>query len=158
MKENNLSLTVIDKSDKSCLYSISFNDDNQSEFDKFLLKFKDNAVYNDSFNSIIKVLSHMLEVGVKERYFRNEGGNIKALGLDSKKLRLYCLRISDQILIVGNGGIKNTRTYQEDDELNGYVMNLKAFNKMLNDAIKKGLVTIEGTTITSITTDTFKIT
>lgn len=37
-------------------------------------------------------------------------------------------------------------------------MNLKAFNKMLNDAIKKGLVTIEGTTITSITTDTFKIT
>lgn len=94
----------------------------------------------------------------KERYFRNEGGNIKALGLDSKKLRLYCLRISDQILIVGNGGIKNTRTYQEDDELNGYVMNLKAFNKMLNDAIKKGLVTIEGTTITSITTDTFKIT
>ena len=158
MKENKVSLKEISKSSNTCLYSINFNDDNHTEFEKFIIKFKDNAVYNESFNSIIKVLSHILETGACERYFRNEGGVIKALGLDSKRLRLYCLRISDQILIIGNGGIKTTRTYQEDQELYGYVMNLKAFNKILKKGVKDGNITIEGTKITSITTDSFPIT
>ena len=63
--------------------------------------------------------------------------NVKALAIDSHKLRLYCLRISDQILILGNGGIKNTRTYQEDETLSGYVMNLQTFDKVLHNAIKR---------------------
>lgn len=66
-----------------------------------------------------------------------------ALSIDSRKLRLYCLRISDQILIVGNGGIKDTQTYEESTELSGYVMDLQAFDKMLAEAQKDGSVTIE---------------
>ena len=56
---------------------------------------------------------------------QNDNDNVKALAIDSRKLRLYCLRISDQILILGNGGVKNTRTYQEDSKLSGYVMDLQ---------------------------------
>lgn len=72
--------------------------------------------------------------GAFERNFRYEGkmkDNVVALSIDSKKLRLYCLRISDQILIVGNGGVKNTRTYNESVELNGYVMDLQKFDELL---------------------------
>ena len=43
--------------------------------------------------------------------------HVSALAIDSRKLRLYCLRISDQILILGNGGVKTTRTYEEDPKL-----------------------------------------
>ena len=32
----------------------------------------------------------------------------------SDKVSLYCLRLSDRILIIGNGGIKESRTYQEE--------------------------------------------
>lgn len=63
-----------------------------------------------------------------ERYFRREGkyaDRVYALPTDSGRLRLYCLRLSDKILILGNGGIKATRTYNEDSELNGYVMDLQ---------------------------------
>ena len=40
----------------------------------------------------------------------------------SDKVRLYCLRLSDRILIIGNGGIKESRTYQEEKTLLGYEM------------------------------------
>lgn len=65
--------------------------------------------------------------------------------------------ISDQILILGNGGIKNTRTYQEDEELSGYVMDLQTFDRVLVKAQKSGKVTIEKNMITDIQSATFEI-
>lgn len=76
--------------------------------------------------------------------------NLAALAIDSHQLRLYCLRISDQILIMGNGGIKDTRTYEESRELYGYVMDLQKFDELLKQAQKKGEITIEQTVITGI--------
>lgn len=83
--------------------------------------------------------------------------NVKALAIDSRKLRLYCLRISDQILILGNGGVKFTRTYQEDNVLSGYVVDLQAFDKALLEAQKDGKITIEKNMITDIQSATFEI-
>ena len=80
-----------------------------------------------------------------------------ALSIDSRKLRLYCLRISDQILIIGNGGKKETRTYEENTELSGYVMDLQEFDKMLAEAQKDGSITIEKNIITGIEGKVFQI-
>ena len=132
----------------------------ESEFEKFLNEFKDNATYNRDFNVILLALSKIIDKGALERFFRNEGrmnDNVKALAIDSRKLRLYCLRISDQILILGNGGVKATRTYQEDSKLSGYVMDLQSFDKVLLKAQKSGKVTIENNMITDIQSATFEI-
>ena len=132
----------------------------ESEFEKFLNEFKDNATYNKDFNVILLALSKIIDKGALERFFRNEGrmnDNVKALAIDSRKLRLYCLRISDQILILGNGGVKATRTYQEDSKLSGYVMDLQSFDKVLLKAQKSGKVTIEKNMITDIQSATFEI-
>ena len=70
-----------------------------------MLKFKDNATYNKDYNTIILALAKIIDKGALERFFRIEGkmsDNVAALSIDSRKLRLYCLRISDQILILGN--------------------------------------------------------
>ncbi|MCF2564871.1 hypothetical protein I6E12_12275 [Prevotella brevis] len=67
------------------------------------------------------------------------------------------MRISDQILILGNGGVKATRTYQEDSKLSGYVMDLQSFDKVLLKAQKYGKVTIEKNMITDIQSATFEI-
>jgi flavin-dependent dehydrogenase len=83
--------------------------------------------------------------------------HVKALSIDSRKLRLYCLRISDQILILGNGGAKSTRTYQENEKLTGYVLSLQNFDKALAEAQKNGSVTIEKNLITNIESVTFKV-
>ena len=77
--------------------------------------------------------------------------------ITSGKLRLYCLRISDKILIAGNGGIKQNKTYNESEELSGYVMDLQKFDNILRIAIKKGSVTVEETEILDIESKTFEL-
>ena len=153
-------LKTIEQNDNVGLFSICFDGSEVSEFEKFLNEFKDNATYNKDFNVILLALSKIIDKGALERFFRNEGrlkDNVKALAIDSRKLRLYCLRISDQILILGNGGVKTTRTYQEDSKLSGYVMDLQTFDKVLLKAQKSGKVTIEKNMITDIQSATFEI-
>ena len=153
-------LKTIEQNDNVGMFSICFDGSEVSELEKFLNELKDNATYNKDFNVILLALSKIIDKGALERFFRNEGrmnDNVKALAIDSRKLRLYCLRISDQILILGNGGVKNTRTYQEDSKLSGYVMDLQTFDKVLLKAQKSGKVTIEKNMITDIQSATFEI-
>ena len=151
---------TIEQNDNVSLYSICFNGDELSEYEKFLATFKSNARLNHDFQTIIMALAKIVERGALERFFRNEGrmkDDLCALSLDSKHLRLYCLRISDQILIVGNGGEKSTRTYQEDEQLSGYVMDLQKFDELLRQAQKNGTITIENNVITGIDKATFDL-
>ena len=155
-----VSLKTIEQNDNVGMFSICFEGSSESEFEKFLAEFKDNATYNKDFNVILMALAKIIDKGALERFFRNEGrmkDNVKALAIDSRKLRLYCLRISDQILILGNGGIKSTRTYQENELLSGYVMNLQKFDQVLLNAQKNGKITIEKNMITDIESATFEI-
>lgn len=152
-------LKIIAQSENVTLYSICFDGNQETEFDKFLTKFKDNATVNHDFRTILLALEKIVGNGALERYFRLEGkanDNVCALAIDSKQLRLYCLRISDQILIAGNGGLKVTRTYQESEELSGYVMNLQQFDKLIKQAQAEGTITIEGNILTGIEGKVFK--
>lgn len=158
MKE--ATLKTIEQNDNVSLYSICFDGCKESEFEKFLMAFKDNATLNRDFQTILFALSKIIDQGALERFFRIEGrmnDNLCALSIDSRRLRLYCLRISDKILIVGNGGVKMTRTYEEDEVLSGYVMDLQKFDALLADAQKNGNIRIENNVITGIDTATFKL-
>jgi hypothetical protein len=50
--------------------------------------------------------------------------------------------LSNSILILGNGGIKKSRTYNEDDELRGYVVTLQNFDKLIKQGVKEGTIII----------------
>ena len=63
---------------------------------------------------------------------------------------MYCLRISEQIVILGNGGVKATRTYEEDPRMYGYVLDLQKFEKILNENVSKGYVRMEERMLTGI--------
>lgn len=72
-------------------------------------------------------------------------------------MRLYCLRMSDQILIVGNGGVKTTRTYNEDPILSGYVLDLQKFEKLIRAGIKNGVLSIEEKEIIGVDGKSFEL-
>ena len=72
-------------------------------------------------------------------------------------MRLYCLRISEQIIILGNGGVKSSRTYEEDSKLYGYILDLQRFEKILNKNIAKGYVKIEERELNGIYDVVFEI-
>ena len=151
---------IIEQSEKVGLYSIRFNDSDITEYEKFIQKFRSDATLNEDFKKVFNALNRIVANGALERYFRSEGhfkDNLAALSIDSKVLRLYCLRISDQILIVGNGGVKTTRTYEEDAELSGYVMNLQKFDQLLAQELKSGKIKIEQNVITGIESVSFEL-
>lgn len=73
--------------------------------------------------------------------------SVVALPVTSSKLRLYCLRLSDKILVLGNGGVKTSQRYEDDTLLNGYVMTLQKFEKLLRQEFANGNVKITELTI-----------
>lgn len=125
-----------------------------------MAEFELNATYNRDYQRIIAALQAILRIGALERFFRPEGDmndSVQALPIESGKLRLYCLRLSDQIVILGNGGVKNTRTYEEDPKLYGYVLDLQKFEKILDESIAKGYVSIEEKELSGIEDISFEI-
>ncbi|WP_274990649.1 hypothetical protein [Bacteroides uniformis] len=85
----NVSLKTIEQNDNVGMFSICFDGNEESEFEKFLNEFKDNATYNKDFNIILLALSKIIDKGALERFFRNEGkmsDNVKALSINSRKL------------------------------------------------------------------------
>ena len=150
----------ISESRKSTLYSISFEKDGTTEFEKFVAEFEKNAKFNKDYQRIIAALQAILNIGALERFFR-PGGKIKdrvaAIPLEGRRLRLYCLRISEQIVILGNGGVKSTRTYEEDPRLYGYVLDLQKFENILDENVAKGYVRIEERELNGIDDVVFEI-
>ena len=151
----------VEQTEKAGLFTIIFEGESYSEFEKFLMKGEADARLSPDLQTILDALRRMLAVsGFLERYFRLEGkmrDRVAALPIQSSKLRLYCLRLSDDVLIVGNGGEKNTRTYDESAELSGYVLTLQRLDDLLRAAERKGAISIEVAGIEGIEDKTFDI-
>lgn len=135
----------IEQTEQAGLFSICI-DGELSEFEKFLDKFKSDATFQRDFNIIIAAVQKMMSNGFLERYFRPEGkmtDRVGALPIHKSRLRLYCLRLSDSVLIVGNGGVKDSQTYEESDELSGYVISLQKLDAILKAEERAGTISIE---------------
>ena len=138
-------LLMVNSSDSCTMYTIQFLADDMSEFEKFISKFREDAELNPDFQAIMRFVEQILSNGALERYFRREGkktDSVVALPVLKSKLRLYCLRLTDKILVLGNGGVKTSRTYQEDDTLQGYVIDLQKFERLLRQEVRSGNVEI----------------
>lgn len=128
------------------IYTIRFKN-GSTEIDKFLDKFPVGCRYERDISIIIKVLDNIGKRGALVRYLRPEGkfkDNVFALPIEETDLRLYVIRISDNILILGNGGIKKTRKYNEDPELNRIVEQLQSIDCLITKMVKQGLIQIKG--------------
>ncbi|MBD5170407.1 MAG: hypothetical protein HDT07_00100 [Bacteroidales bacterium] len=124
--------------------------EDETEYERFYNRFKDDAIFNEDLVRITDLIDRIADLGAFERLFRPEGkmsDRVVPLPIIRSKLRLYCLRLSDSILILGNGGIKNTRTYDENDELRGYVVTLQNFDKLIKQGERDGTISITENTI-----------
>ena len=134
-------LYLIQDGENCTIYTLQFLRDVESEFEKFVTKFREDAEYSEDFSRIAAFIKRIAKNGALERYFRTEGkmnDSVVALPVTSSKLRLYCLRLSDKILILGNGGVKTSKRYEDDTLLNGYVMTLQKFEQLLRQEVVLG--------------------
>ena len=90
------------------------------------------------FDAIVSAIEQIEECGARENLFRPEGGRIKAIPLmvnvgrinrSVGKIRLYCLRYSDQVLIIGNGGVSKAGRYEDDPTHLGFVKDLRQIDQ-----------------------------
>ena len=146
--ERNLLIELLEDGEKVSLYSPHFEGEEYSEFEKFLLTYKD--VYPDDVRQLVYRLDIIKRDGAEDRHFRYEGtmrDRVMALPshLETTSLRLYLLNIQAKILILGNGGLKQTATYQEDENLHRQVRTLQKIDIELKQREKDKVIVVTGT-------------
>ncbi|MBO7067707.1 MAG: hypothetical protein J6W52_03375 [Bacteroidaceae bacterium] len=156
-----VAIKTLKQTEKNGLFSLIFENEAYSEFEKFIEKFKNEADVARDLNVILSYIEQMINgAGFLERFFRPEGkmrDDVCALPVVSGKLRLYCLRLSDSVLIAGGGGRKTTKTYDEDSNLNGYVISLQKLDELIKAEVRKGNIIIESGTIRGTDNKTFDL-
>ncbi|MBP5501598.1 MAG: hypothetical protein J6Y24_02290 [Bacteroidales bacterium] len=145
--ERDLFLELLEDGEKVSLYSPHFEGEKYTEFEKFLLEYKDK--YPDDVRQLVYRLDIIKRDGAEDRHFRYEGtrrDRVMALPshLETTSLRLYLLNIKAKILILGNGGLKNTATYQQDAHLNKCVQTLQKIDIQMKQMEKQRVITIRG--------------
>ncbi|WP_298340856.1 hypothetical protein [uncultured Algibacter sp.] len=124
-------------------YSIRFFDNELSESELFFDKVLDDEDLEEDVEILSKLLDKIGENGAEPRHFRHAGtkrDKVAALPeyLSSTNLRLYAIRLNKNIVILGNGGLKTTETYNEDPFLNECVETLKQIDRFIGSRINKG--------------------
>ena len=134
------------------IYTIRIDEKSDTETHEFIMMFKEsvNSNIKDDFARIFQTLKNISVNGAEENMFRPEGSindRVCALPLITARisrksggtLRLYCIRISNELLILGGGGEKSTPTYQEDPILNEKVQTLQKIDKVLSELENNGM-------------------
>ncbi len=140
-----IKIELFEEHDKVNFYTLRIEDED-AEIEKFFKKFPSGCEFDEDIHIIIKWIEKIGSIGALERYFRTEGkyyDNVSAIPIDVSKLRLYLLRISESIIILGNGDIKTTKTYNEDYTLNPIVELLQSVDSFIKSRLDKGSLTIK---------------
>ena len=95
-----VSIKSLKQTEKNGLFSLVFENEAFSEFEKFIEKFKHEADVSRDLNVILSYIEQMVNgAGFLERYFRPEGkmrDNVVALPVVSGKLRRVDSRRSEK--------------------------------------------------------------
>lgn len=131
---------------KGTIYTIHKKNDPENELDKFFNK--ENISDSGHLNELVAKLQNMTNRwGFQEQFFKTEEGsfydNVVTLK-DTGDIRLYCCRYGNIILIIGPGGVKDTRTYQEDPELNKAVEFMSEVSKLVDQRIRNKEIKYKG--------------
>jgi hypothetical protein len=115
--------------EEATIYSIIEEGEQDTIFEKFIVA--NLAQYKDELKNIAQRLNIIgNDVGAREQFFKTKEGKpgdlVCALYDEpDKHLRLYCIRFGSVAIIVGGGGPKSTRSWQQDENLSQEV------NKMI---------------------------
>lgn len=143
--------------EKVGFYSIRIEDNELMETEKFYQRFMNDEKYKEEFSDLIAWIEHIGEIeGAAPELFRDEEdaqalppefrqierrAMLKQIGYS---LRLYCLRLSDRVVILLNGGIKESQKVQDSPDLIGkFRMANKISRKITEQLIRRELI-VEG--------------
>ena len=142
-------IVPVELGERGALYSKRYKGEKNTELDKFLAC--ESVQASEEYEPLVLRLYDMVELfGFRPGYFKLEEGSyydsVVALHYENGPLRLYCLRRSSLLLIVGYGGPKVTDTYQEDPVLDEAVKKLQIIDALLDKRQKSREIIINPNT------------
>lgn len=159
---NTFQLLLWDDEGSACtFYTTSWDIDEEdinSETDKFFNQFADPGhSFHDHSNQLARLITASIgeKYGAIDDFFDRSENLAQALPPKPKyhvveimdmglnfPLRLYCYRVSRNIVILFNGGIKDVVTVQDSPSLKAKFSEAQIFVKKIQDALQSGLITI----------------
>lgn len=135
-------IELFEEGENANIYSYRVNEE-ELEFEKFIVSFIDSEQHMQNYDIVNDTIEKILLNGAQERYFRPEGKfsdflfAIPQKGLGCE-LRVFCLRVSEKIIILGNGGFKpkNVKKYQDIQHLNLIAEEMQIIGNKLKQSIK----------------------
>jgi hypothetical protein len=125
---------------KATIYSILPKGTELTLFDNFVEEFS--IEFKDEILSIAYLLEDMgHKYGVRENFVKlNEGkpgdGIVAIYDNPDKNLRIYGIRFGLGIIILGTGGQKKTKTWQQDEKLENAMTTLMKISNSINERIQ----------------------
>lgn len=130
--------------------------DEETETDKFLKKFNTDE-YKEPIEIILNTIVQIGKRGAKAEYFRFENlanalpptnqylSEFQLLTdeTSNESIRLYCIRLSESIVILLNGGIKTTHKAQQCPNVAVFFRDANKIAQLVDEAIKEGEIILE---------------
>lgn len=124
------------------IYTVENLDTNQTLYHEFIQSYIGN--HREEIKDIINTLEEMGKTkGIAQHLIKdNEGspgdGIVALFDNPDRNLRLYGIRFGSGIIILGGGGIKKVRAWQDDTILKAKVEELQKLSKKINQKIRDG--------------------
>ena len=122
---------------KVTFYTVRWDEAELSETDKFIAKYKSSTSNRSDLDEILTLILEIGEYrGASDVYFRRHAGKAKELPpltafeiqYFHNNLRLFCIKVTDNIVILFNGGRKTSQTTQDSPDLNMHFLEAQTFS------------------------------
>lgn len=132
---------------KVCFYSIQMENSAISLYEEFYIKHQNLVGFKQDLSTILSQIREIGLRGAKDYYFRHEG-SAEALpstffGGNKSNLRLYCLRLSENVVILVSGGVKTKLKAQDCPNVSLHFKMANSLSKKFTSLIKEGEIRIE---------------
>lgn len=135
---------------KVTFYTVRWDEQNESETDRFLFKYNGKPQQKSQLQDLVNLINEIGEHrGAKQIYFdrsANEASELppkRPITIDNEivhfqlnQLRLFCNRISDQIVVLFNGGLKTSQKTQDSEDLSMKFREAQVFSRKIWNSIK----------------------
>lgn len=147
-----------DEGERCSFYTVLVGENKYSETDRFFMKFEEtDNQYNREAHELLRLITYSIGnvYGAIDAFFDRTKNKAQALPPKPKKgipeifqmginfpLRLYCFRISESIVILFNGGIKDQPTDQESEDLRLKFYEAQLLVNRISEAIRDGTMIV----------------
>lgn len=132
-------------------YTVFIEDADYTEFEDFLIRMKSVSEYGEQLGKILQFIQDIGEkYGARSEHFRHER-SADALppryyiqpGKPNKYgIRLYCIRLSNEIVVLLNGDLKTEDNPEDCPNCRRHFRFANAVARKLNDAIRDGEIVL----------------